>query len=109
MAVKLHSRSFRFTDEVNNILQSYGGDDLKLNERFERLVLDCFEKLPEVQKQLQDAETQRDALKAESLDLMRRISDQRAVCRQIDVLMITCQQSKLRIDRVLERFEQNEV
>lgn len=109
MAVKLHSRSFRFTDEVNNILQSYGVADLTLNERFERLVLDCYEKLPEVQKQLKDAEAQRDALKAESLELMRRISDQRAVARQIDELMITCQQSKLRIDRVLERFEQNEV
>ena len=38
MAVKMHSRSFRFTDEVNRILQSYGGDDLNLNERFELLL-----------------------------------------------------------------------
>lgn len=109
MAVKMHSRSFRFTDEVNKILQSYGGTDLNLNERFERLVLECYERLPEVRQELQDAQAQRDALKVENMELMRRISDQRAVVRQIDELMITCQHSKLRIDRVLERFEQNEV
>lgn len=105
MAVKMHSRSFRFTDEVNRILQSYGGDDLNLNERFELLVMDCHAKLPEVLRELREACEQHDKLKFESMELMRRIADQRAVARQIDELMVTCQYSKLRIDRVLERFK----
>lgn len=47
--LKCNSRSFRFTDRVLEILESFEGDNI--NSKFENLVLFCFDKLPEVKKQ----------------------------------------------------------
>ena len=47
--LKCNSRSFRFSNRVLEILESFEGDTL--NSKFENLVLYCFDKLPEIKHQ----------------------------------------------------------
>lgn len=109
MAVKMHSRSFRYTEAVANVLETYGGEGLSLNERFELLILDCYNKMPNLTVQLRMAEERRDALYAECRELMQHITDLRAFGRQVDELMTTCQFARLRVERALERFGMDDV
>ena len=51
MSKKDNIRSFRYSSEVAAILEAQEGKSL--NDKFENLVLTCFYKLPDVQKQLE--------------------------------------------------------
>ncbi|MDY3618094.1 hypothetical protein [Agathobaculum sp.] len=49
MSKKTNIRSFRYSDEVAAILEQQVGHSI--NDKFEQLVLECYYKLPELQKQ----------------------------------------------------------
>lgn len=53
---KNNIRSFRYSDEVAAILEAQQGDSL--NDKFEKLVLTCFYKLEQRQKDLEAIEEQ---------------------------------------------------
>lgn len=49
--MKSNIRSFRFSDQVKEILEGFEGDTL--NAKFENLVLYCFDKVPQRKKDLE--------------------------------------------------------
>jgi cytoplasmic iron level regulating protein YaaA (DUF328/UPF0246 family) len=49
---KNNIRSFRYSDEVKEILEGFKGSSM--NEKFENLVLHCFKQVPLVENQLQN-------------------------------------------------------
>lgn len=50
MAIKNNIRSIRFSDELMEIINNQVGDNF--NQRFERLVYNCYMLLPEKERQL---------------------------------------------------------
>lgn len=48
MAVRTNSRSFRYSDRVAEILENFEGDSL--NDKFNNLVIYCFDEVPKRQK-----------------------------------------------------------
>lgn len=50
MAVRTNSRSFRYSDRVAEILENFGGDSL--NDKFNNLVIYCFNEVPKRQKEI---------------------------------------------------------
>lgn len=53
-SLKSNSRSFRYSDEVKNILEQQEGDSL--NAKFENLILYCFWQLPKIKKEIKSLE-----------------------------------------------------
>ena len=52
MAIKNNIRSIRFSDELMEIINDQVGDNF--NQRFERLVYNCYMLLPDKERQLED-------------------------------------------------------
>ena len=50
--LKIHMRSFRFDDEVKQIIEGYEGKNL--SDKFDLLVRHCFLAVPEAEKRLQE-------------------------------------------------------
>lgn len=50
MAVRTNSRSFRYSDRVAEILENFEGDSL--NDKFNNLVIYCFDEVPKRQKEI---------------------------------------------------------
>lgn len=75
---KNNIRSFRYSDEVKEILENYKGESM--NEKFENLVKYCFEKVPHVEKRLKDLEEEIDI----KYNKLRDVSRQ---AREIDMLI----------------------
>lgn len=74
MLVRNNIRSFRFSDRVLKILEDFEGDNL--NDKFNNLVLFCFDRLPELKK------------KSDFLDIQIRVkeNDLAQLSRVFDVL-----------------------
>lgn len=85
---KNNIRSFRFSDDVFDKLQRAKGSNL--NEKFDNLVNSCFNKLPKIEKRVNELEEHRnrlysevESLRAEKLRLARELSDMRDVQQQL--------------------------
>jgi len=75
---KNNIRSFRYSDEVAKILESFNGNSL--NEKFENLVLYCFKVLP-------DCEKRKKKLDEEISERLGKISDMDRYCRDIETMI----------------------
>lgn len=67
MAIKNNIRSIRFSDELMEIINDQVGDNF--NQRFERLVYNCYMLLPEKERQLALLESRIRAKQEELADL----------------------------------------
>ena len=67
MALKNNIRSIRFSDELMEIINDQVGDNF--NQRFERLVYNCYMLLPEKERQLALLESRIRAKQEELADL----------------------------------------
>lgn len=67
MAIKNNIRSIRFSDELMEIINNQVGDNF--NQRFERLVYNCYMLLPEKERQLAQLEARIRAKQEELADL----------------------------------------
>lgn len=67
MAIKNNIRSIRFSDELMEIINNQVGDNF--NQRFERLVYNCYMLLPEKERQLAQLETRIRTKQEELADL----------------------------------------
>lgn len=67
MAIKNNIRSIRFSDELMEIINDQVGDNF--NQRFERLVYNCYMLLPEKERQLAQLEVRIRAKQEELADL----------------------------------------
>ena len=67
MAIKNNIRSIRFSDELMEIINNQVGDNF--NQRFERLVYNCYMLLPEKERQLALLESRIRAKQEELADL----------------------------------------
>lgn len=67
MAIKNNIRSIRFSDELMEIINDQVGDNF--NQRFERLVYNCYMLLPEKERQLAQLEARIRAKQEELADL----------------------------------------
>lgn len=71
MSKKCNVRSFRFSDEVAAILEGMNGKSM--NDSFEQLVLECYYKLPDLQKQCKELQEKIDRKRKELRILMEEI------------------------------------
>ena len=85
---KNNIRSFRFSDEVLDKLQRAKGNSL--NEKFDNLVSSCFNKLPQIEKRVNELEEHRnrlysevESLRAEKLRLVQELSNIRDIQYQL--------------------------
>jgi DNA-directed RNA polymerase subunit K/omega len=85
---KNNIRSFRYTDEVRDILEGFKGDSM--NEKFENLVKYCFTQVPFVENRLAELEKEI----SEKYEKLRTVSRQ---AREIDMLIGNLQDIKLKI------------
>lgn len=90
---KNNARTFRYSDEVAAILQQHNND-------FDALVLECFYKLPEVQKQIKDAQKQYEKIKSDYRELSEKVQSLKSVKWELDRLEISLQSATKRIDRM---------
>lgn len=67
MAIKNNIRSIRFSDELMEIINNQVGDNF--NQRFERLVYNCYMLLPEKERQLALLESRIRAMQEKLADL----------------------------------------
>lgn len=116
MSKKCNIRSFRYSDEVAAILVKFGSPESSLNDKFEQLVLDCYWKLPELEKQIKARQKMLDELRKECADVQRKIFDQRALGWELDGMMSAIRQCKMRLSDIngklekdLERERENEM
>ncbi len=70
MATKNNLRSFRYSDKVAEILEKFKGNTL--NEKFENLVLYCFDEVPKREKRLKDIDNEI----SKKLDMLRNFNRQ---------------------------------
>ena len=68
MAIKNNIRSIRFSDELMEIINDQVGDNF--NQRFERLVYNCYMLLPEKERQTAELD-KRITEKRESLNVLK--------------------------------------
>lgn len=66
-------RSFRYSDKVAELLERQEGNSL--NEKFENLVLYCYEQVPQVERDLAFLQKQIDAKRKECRNLCSRLSE----------------------------------
>lgn len=69
---KPNARTFRFSDETKLILEQFGND-------FDGLVLECFCRLPEVKKEVERLEEEKQKLRSELRELYYKMSDVKSV------------------------------
>ncbi len=85
---KNNIRSFRYTDEVRDILENFKGESM--NEKFENLVKYCFVQVPFQEKRLEEIESEM----SQKYDKLRNVSHQ---AREIDMLIGNLNDIKLKI------------
>lgn len=105
MSKKCNIRSFRYSDEVAAILVKFGSPESSLNDKFEQLVLDCYWKLPELEKQIRARQKVLEGLQKECAEVQRKIYDQRALGRELDGMMSAIRQCKIRLSDVNDKLE----
>lgn len=71
MSKKTNIRSFRYSDEVAAILEQQVGHSI--NDKFEQLVLECYYKLPELQKQHKELQQKIDSQRKELHFLLEEV------------------------------------
>lgn len=74
-SLKSNSRSFRYSDEVKNILEQQEGDSL--NAKFENLILYCFWQLPKIKKEIKSLEKRKAELEEDISDRLTKINELR--------------------------------
>jgi hypothetical protein len=85
---KNNIRSFRYSDEVKEILEGFKGESM--NEKFDNLIRYCYERIPIVEKRLEELNAEIDA----KYDKLRTVSRQ---AREIDMLIGNLNDIKLKI------------
>lgn len=70
--MKNNIRSIRFSDELLDIINAQVGDNF--NQRFERLIYNCYMLLPEKERQLKELDAQIAQREQELSDLSRRFA-----------------------------------
>ena len=65
-------RSFRYSDRVEEILQGMEGDSL--NDKFNNLVIYCFETLPKWEKMIEEAQNNYQKEREKVYDCQRKLS-----------------------------------
>lgn len=78
MAIKSNLRSFRYSDRVAEILEKFKGNNL--NEKFENLVLYCFDEVPKREKRLNEIDKEI----SKKLDMLRNFDRQLSELRGLE-------------------------
>lgn len=82
MAIKNNIRSIRFSDELMEIINDQVGDNF--NQRFERLVYNCYMLLPEKERQLRELENQIAQRRRQLEDLVNRYHSAAGCLRSLE-------------------------
>lgn len=78
MAIKSNLRSFRYSDRVAEILEKFKGNTL--NEKFENLVLYCFDEVSKREKRLNEIDKEI----SKKLDMLRNFDRQLSELRGLE-------------------------
>lgn len=78
MATKSNLRSFRYSDRVAEVLEKFKGNTL--NEKFENLVLYCFDEVPKRERRLKEIDEEI----AKKLDMLRNFDRQLTELRGLE-------------------------
>lgn len=92
---KNNIRSFRFSNEVAQILEDH-------NNNFEELVLDCYYRLPEVEEELKRLEEQKKSLECEIFLLYLQRADVIGIIDQMICLKKDFENLHERIDKFID-------
>ena len=82
MAIKNNIRSIRFSDELLEIINNQVGDNF--NQRFERLVYNCYMLLPKREQQLKTLDDQIARRRRELEDLANRYNSAAGCLRSLE-------------------------
>lgn len=95
MPIKNNIRSIRFSDELLEIINNQVGDNF--NQRFERLVYNCYMLLPKREQQLKTLDDQLARRRRELEDLANRYNSAAGCLRSLEYQLrdIQCQLSDL--------------
>jgi len=81
---KSNIRSFRYSDKVSAILENFKGNSL--NEKFNNLVIYCFDRLEQRTKDLADIENQIEQKRNTYHDLCKKLSDIDDLMRTLELI-----------------------
>lgn len=81
---KSNIRSFRYSDKVGEVLEGFQGSSL--NEKFENLVLYCFDRLETRKKDLAKIEKDIEAKRKEYYELCRQLQDVSSLMQTLQTL-----------------------
>lgn len=84
MSTKSNIRSFRYSDKVAKVLEGFQGGSL--NEKFENLVLYCFDRLETREKELKRIEKDIEAKRNEYFTLCKQLQDVTSLMRTLETL-----------------------
>jgi len=84
MSTKSNIRSFRYSDEVAEILEGFSGDSL--NAKFENLVLHCYKLLPKKKKELNQITKQVEDKEKEYIKLCSQLQEVSSLISTLETL-----------------------
>lgn len=94
---KNNVRSFRFDDDVMEIINNFTGQNL--TDKFDNLVRFCHMKVPETEKRLKEVEKQLEAKRKLLADLTKQTA-------AMDRMMAELSQAKVYVERVSKQAQQ---
>lgn len=102
MSKKNNIRSFRYSDEVAEILENMEG--ASLNEKFENLVRACYSRLPKIQSDIEMYEGFLDSCRKEFYEMLDIEDDLESISRSVSDLRkkldVTCK----KFDMICNKF-----
>ena len=104
MSSKSNIRSFRYSDEVAAILEGFGSKDQSMNSKFEDLVLHCYYRLPDLEKEIALKQKQLEAMQKELAETQCKIGDNRVIWRELDTLMIHTRELQKKLGAMAEKL-----
>ena len=94
---KNNVRSFRFSDEVKEILESFDTAG-SMNDNFEQLVLYCYNAVPKRQQQLKDIDKQIEESRKRLRGLLEKFEISQTIISQL-------QSMQFHVDKFTKQFE----
>lgn len=102
MSKKNNIRSFRYSDEVAEILENMEG--ASLNEKFENLVRTCYSRLPKIQSDIEMYEGFLDRIRKEYYEMLNIDDDIESIFRSVADLRkrldVTCK----KVDTICNKY-----
>lgn len=102
---KNNIRSFRYSDDVEKILENFSGNSL--NEKFENLVMYCYHSIPKIKNQrkaieseIKSLENRRNDLYNTVCHLAEEVQEMQSSKRELLQIQVQCVNIRERIEKI---------